>query len=158
VECTAYRVHQLEKRHQQLGHEAHVAARLLHVERLAKAQVAQDVKDQVVGPLGHVQRVGPSRGLVGALADQLAPAFRVLVDKHLGRAQRLVGKGLVEHAALAPVLDDARHVPGVDGVHVPRPDLVVYALFDVALGPEDGAEALGSVDHNTVGTIAEGGA
>jgi hypothetical protein len=36
-----------------------IAVRFLHIEVLAKAQVAEDVEDQVVDLVGHVERLRP---------------------------------------------------------------------------------------------------
>lgn len=50
-------MHERQKVGHEMWHVFHIAILLFHVERLAKAKIAEDVKDQVVEPVGHVQRL-----------------------------------------------------------------------------------------------------
>lgn len=53
-----------------------VAVRLLHIELLAEAEIAKDVKDEVVDLLCHVQRLGPHTiaTLRSLLPDEVEPS------------------------------------------------------------------------------------
>lgn len=53
-----------------------IAVRFLHIEVLAKAQVAEDVEDQVVDLVGHVERLRPLPicALSALLSEEIDPA------------------------------------------------------------------------------------
>jgi hypothetical protein len=107
-----------------------------HVERLAEAQIAEDVHGQPVTPVGHVARGGPALllAIAGAPAELGAEGADVVEDVPLRLLDGAVGEGVREDAALA-------------GVHVPVPRVVrVGGRMDegvVKVGLADvGAEAV----------------
>ena len=119
----------------QVGNKAKLVARLLHVKGLAETEGAEDIKDQVVGPVGHVERTGPLAAIVvNVLLDEVAPAVQVGMNKGLRVTQRLVGKGIVHDPALAVVNLLGRGIPSGHGIGRSRIDPIVVRLAHVGLG------------------------
>lgn len=148
---------------QKVSHESRditqLTPRLLHAKRLAKAEITQDIKDEMVSPASHVQRPGPTPlPLANLTRDELAPAVDVVVDKGLAGAEGLVGKGIVHDAPLAGVDGLVDGVPRRHGVDAARVRPVVLCLFHIGLVAEDGPEGGGGVDEDAVGSDAEAGA
>lgn len=53
----AYWCDQLKEAGDKIWHVLEVAIRLLHVELFTEAQIAENVEDQVVDLIGHVERI-----------------------------------------------------------------------------------------------------
>lgn len=146
---------------QKISHEpgniAQLTIRLLHTKRLAKAEVAKNIEDQVVRPVRHVQGTRPLAAiLVDLLTNELTPTVQVGMDKGLSIADSLVGEGIVQHPALAIVRHAVGHVPGRHGLGAARVDSIVFRFVDVGLGAEDGLEAGRGVDQDAIGGVSEG--
>lgn len=146
---------------QKIGHEswniAKLAVRLLHTERLAEAEITENIKDQVVRPVCHVQRTRPFAAIfVDLLSNELAPAVEVGMDEGLSIADSLVGEGIVQYTALAIVCRRVGHVPGRHGLGAARVDSIVFGLANIGLGAEDGLETGRGVDEDAIGGVSEG--
>lgn len=77
---------------------------LQHVERLAEAEITQDIHRQVTRPVAHVPRLCPSFLLRAAAAsDLLAERSHVGDDVALHLLGRALGEGMGQDAALARV-------------------------------------------------------
>jgi hypothetical protein len=148
-------VENLQKRDHDLWNMPQVASRLLHVEVLAEAQVPEDIENEPVHPVTHVERGRPLAIFGRLLANQLQPSINVGVKEDLGISERCLRESVIQHTALARMDTDTGAAPRVDSVDIARPHFVVDALLDIAFWSEDLLEGGRSVKHNTVRTIAE---
>lgn len=80
-----------------LGHNLEgVLTGFFDAERLSKAEISQDIKDQAVSPFGQVYRLRPAM----AVNRQLIPSIQVLDDESCRRAYRAFCKHSVEEFSL----------------------------------------------------------
>jgi hypothetical protein len=114
-------VKEFQEGHHNLGDVTEVAGRLLHVETLAKAQVTQDIEDEPVHPITHVERRRPFAIFWSHLANEFKPSVDVRMQEDLSITQCCLGKGVVEHTAFACMDTDRGTAPSVDSVDISRP-------------------------------------
>lgn len=149
---------QFHETNHHLRHVTKLASRLLHVKALSKAEIAQNIENEPGDLMLHVHRPGKLiAGGILVLAHEFEPAVNILLDEDLGATQCALREGVVEHTSLARMLGNTSGAPGVDGVLNPRPDLIVVALPDIALGAKDGLVTRRRVDHHSIGCVAERG-
>lgn len=140
----------------QVGDIAKLAVMLLHVKGLAEAEVAEDIEDQVSGPVSHVERPRPLAAiLIDFPLDKITPAVQVGMDEGLCVAQRLVRESIVHDTALAVVSLLGGGVPSSNSFGRPRVHPVIVPLANIGLEVVDFLEASCSVHRELVRGISE---
>lgn len=144
---------------QKVSHESRditkFTPRFLHAKRLAKAKITKDIKDEMISPSRHIQRLGPLFSLTNLINDELAPTIDIIVDKRLAGAKGLVGKGIVHDASLTSVDVLVDGVPRRHGVDIAWVRLVVLGFLDIGFVVEDCSQAGWGVYKDAVGCDAE---
>lgn len=149
-----YWMHEFEIVGQKVWDIFHVSSPFFHVKGLAEAKVTEDVKNEVVDPVRHVERSRPS-GFWHFLGNDLAPSVYVGYYEWFRRLQCLVRKGVIQYTAFTSVNLDVDTIPSSQSIDIPRPYLVVQALFNVARRPEKSLVCGRSIDEDAIRSISK---
>jgi hypothetical protein len=132
-----------------------ITIRLLHVEVLPKAQIAENVKDQIIDLVGHIQPLrplpiypmpttllpeklnppttsktpsyqqNPSKTTTLGRENEDGHLLRVPHKKRLHAPQRPIRERIIQHPSLPSVRLNVSHIPGIGDLAVVRPSAVV---------------------------------
>jgi hypothetical protein len=91
----AYRLHQFQEASHQPRNVSEIALRFLHIERLAEAEITEDIEYEVIRLIGHVQWLCPLTLLRCMLFDQVQPSVDIGVDQRYSSTQSTVRESLV---------------------------------------------------------------
>jgi hypothetical protein len=138
-------------------HSKSVRRTLQHTKRLAEHQIAHDVEDHPVAPVGHIPRILPSiflltqsRRTILLLPQQPTSCPYVRQDVSFKALDRTIAKCMAHHTSFSRMLQFVNATMHVDGSLARRKRRIEVGLSDIGAESVDGFESRGRVDAERV--------